>query len=146
MRSDLSSQVGIESRTIGQPQNFYIVRAEPVASTLEFGQPALVRVILVNMGAMDLYLGNRGIIHSDLWFDAIPLNHSPISGAAFDLLGQRLVLPEAQNVLVIVRVDQDALYPLFHENPQSTEIVDINVVTNPVETASGQPQTATEMR
>lgn len=128
-----------------QPGEFYSLRVEPVKTSVEYGEPILVRVTLNSSGIIDLPIGPECGLHSELLFNAIPLGHpdQTIMGAAFDQVDQSRLLLTGQTITVVVRVDDDALYPFLYSHPQNQAEMDIAAITNPMIVnlaESGQPE------
>ena len=117
-----------------EPKTFYDVQVTPLKPTFEFGEPVLVRVTLLNAGGV-LAIGDDCAIHPELWFDArlMGIANQGFYGAAIGRLDQRLVLGPGESVSTVVRIDQDALHPLFSSKPQYDLLISVSVVLNPVE-------------
>ena len=126
-------------RIIEKPQDFYIVRLEPVRSALQVGDPILVRVTIINVSDFDLTVGPDGILHPDLWFDAQLRGASQqvLQSESFDRITKRLVLPAKQSMSQVARLDTAALSGLLLSNPQKSFQLTAIVMTNPV-TIQGQ--------
>ncbi|MDP9173643.1 MAG: hypothetical protein M3O30_07230 [Planctomycetota bacterium] len=123
-----------------QPSAFYVIRAEPVKATYEFGEPVLVRVTLENVSRQDLAIGRECALHPDLWFDAHlrGMVEKNVPAAAFDQIGERLVLGAGQSISNVTRVDADELYTVFNQRPDLAFTLNMTVTTNPVATDSTQ--------
>lgn len=124
---------------ITQPKGYYAVQVTPLKASYNFGEPVLVRVALQNVSNVNLAIGDDSAIHPQLWFDAFlrgMLNRS-VAGAAIGRLDQRLVLAPGDLVSTVVRIDQDALYPYFNDNPNLDLMVSLTLVMNPVQVQKG---------
>jgi hypothetical protein len=119
--------------------NYYIIRAEPLKASYEFGEPVLVKVTIQNVGGDDLPIGRDSVLHPDLWFDAFlrGMIQQKIPGAAFDQIGQRLVLKAGQSISTVTRVDTDDLYNAFNQQPNLDITLNMIVVTNPLQVSTG---------
>lgn len=120
-------------RLIDKPQDYYFLRAEPLTSSVEYGQPVLVRVSLVNTSPLDLPLGPMGAIRNDLWFDAQIRGLRPASypSTAFDRLAGPLVLRPRQSASRVVRFDQGRLLAYLRTTPYFSIPMTGTVMTNP---------------
>lgn len=127
---------------VTQPQSFYLVRIDPNKDEYQFGEPILIRVTIENIGTSDLAISSDGALHPDLWFDAYlrGLEAQSIAGAAFDRLGQRLMLPAGQIMSQLVRIDDGALDSIFGRDPGLNLTVNVGVVTNPISVQSAGPR------
>jgi len=115
------------------PEDFYALKLEPTQVTFEFGEPVLLKVTLQAINNYDLLLGPEGIIHRELWFDAQLHGNlrQTVYGAAFDRIGQGVVLHPGKSLAQIVRVDDQLLAPLFYNSaPQDAIPADFTVLTN----------------
>ncbi|HEX4056272.1 MAG TPA: hypothetical protein VHX86_18580 [Tepidisphaeraceae bacterium] len=134
---------------ITQPKGYYAVQVTPLKAAYSFGEPVLVRVSLQNVSDVDLAIGDDSAIHPQLWFDAFMrgMMNKSVPGAAIGRLDQRLVLAPGDLVSTVVRIDQDALYPYFNNNPNLDLMVQLNLVMNPKQVQKGaganQPGQAT---
>jgi hypothetical protein len=82
-----------------------------------------------------------------LWIDAHlrGTRADNIIGAAIGRIDQRLALAPNDMVSTIIRVDQDALFAYFNNNPNLDLLVNLTLVMNPTriaQSAPGQPDTA----
>jgi len=93
---------------------------------------------------MDLAIGDECAVHPELWFDGYMRGaiNQGVTGAAIGRLDQRLVLAPGDSVQTIVRVDQDALYNIFTQNPSSDMLVSLNLVLNPQKVLAPGPNQA----
>ena len=125
---------------LGQPKSFYQVQVTPLKAAYQFAEPILVRVSMQNIGDLDLAIGNDCEVRPELWFDAFlrGMLTKGITGAAIGRLDQRLVLAPGDVVSTVVRIDQDALYPYFNNNPNLDLIVNLTLVTNPTQVKKNQ--------
>jgi hypothetical protein len=118
---------------VNNPAAFYTIRAEPVRAIYEFGDPILIHVLVKNLGSMDLAIGDDCAVHPDLWFDAYLRGEveEPLTGVAVGRIDQRLVLGAGQSFSSNVRVDEDAMFSLFGQNPAQDLVLNMALVTNP---------------
>jgi len=119
------------------PENFYAIRVEPLQVTFDFGQPVLVKVTLQSINNYDITIGPEGVVHRDLWFDALLKGGigQTIYGATFDRMGQALVLHPGRSISQIVRVDDQQLATIFFSVPQNAIPIDFTLLTNPISLA-----------
>ncbi len=129
---------------ISQPKGFYEVQVSPMKASYQFGDPILVRVSLQNVSDVDLAIGDDSAVHPELWFDAHlrGMLTTGITGAAIGRLDQRLVLAPNDTVSTVVRIDQDALYPYFNDNPNLDLLVNLTLVMNPTHVVQKGPDQA----
>jgi tetratricopeptide (TPR) repeat protein len=127
---------------ISQPKGFYEVQVTPVKAGYKFGEPILVRVSLQNISDVDLAIGDDCAVHPELWFDAHlrGMLTSGITGAAIGRLDQRLVLAPNDIVSTVLRIDQDALYGYFNDNPNLDLLVNLTLVLNPTHVVKKSPE------
>jgi hypothetical protein len=124
---------------LDQPQSFYVLRAELVDENgrprvlFPYGEPMIARVAIKNISKFDITIGPDGVIKNDLWFDANlrGLVQQVVAGAAYERLGQKLVLKPADVVYQTLRLDQGQLSNLITGNPQPTLTFYGQVRTNP---------------
>jgi hypothetical protein len=136
-------------RVVDMPQQFYIIRGEPVKISQPYGEPLWVQVALQNISNHDLTIGEDGLIKPGLWFDVqlTGLAQRNITGVAYDRITDRLVLKPHQVISRIVRIDQGGLAVLLSQNPGPPIAMRVTVRTNPIPTrdavlsgAGGQAQ------
>jgi hypothetical protein len=122
-------------KILSAPQGFYSIRAgmEGGRVTYPFGEPMIARVEIRNISQYDLTIGPDGVIQNDLWFDAQlrGLFQQPITGAAYDRIGQRVVLKPGEFISQTVRFDQGQLSQLLFANPNADVMFYGQVRTNP---------------
>lgn len=122
-------------RIVDNPQAFYRLRAEMNDGRVRFpfGEPMMAKVTITNIAQMPLTIGPEGVIKSDLWFDAQfrGLVQQNIVGAAYDRIGQVLVLRPGQSITQTIRLDQGQLTTALEANPQPTLTFYGQVRTNP---------------
>jgi len=126
---------------VNNPNVFYSIRAAPTKAIYEYGEPMLVNVLVKNNSDVDLAIGSDCALHPDLWFDAYlrGVIEKALSGVAVGRIDQRLVLPAGESFNTIVRVDQDAMFSLFGQNPSYDLTINMDVVTNPAGVKAGGP-------
>ncbi|MEZ0267254.1 MAG: tetratricopeptide repeat protein [Phycisphaerae bacterium] len=97
-------------RLLEAPASFYALRAEMVDRRVVFpyGEPMLASVSIRNVSKYPLTIGAEGVIKPDLWCDAQfrGLVQQSVPGAAYDKLGQVLVLAPGQSMMQVFRFDQ----------------------------------------
>jgi tetratricopeptide (TPR) repeat protein len=120
-------------RVVDAPQQFYIIRGEPVKISQPYGEPLWVQVALQNISNYDLTIGDDGLIKPGLWFDVqlTGLAQRTITGVAFERITDRLVLRPHQSIIRTVRVDQGGLAVLLSQNPGPPIAMRVTVRTNP---------------
>jgi len=135
MKSQLAGFPTQILRLADAPDTFYILRAEPVSPLIEYGQPLLVKVTLLNTSDLDLAIA-EGSIRNDLWFDASVrgMRSASFPSTAYDRLGGPLVLRPRQVATRIVRVDRGALSQFLRSNPIVSLPIFGSVLTNPIST------------
>ena len=128
-------------RILEAPQSFYQLKAEMVGGRVlfPFGEPMFAVVTIRNVSQFDITIGPEGVIHNDLWFDAQlrGLVQQMITGAAYERLGQVLVLKPGQTISQTVRMDQGQLSQVLAGYPNPTLSFFGQVRTNPRENGSG---------
>jgi tetratricopeptide (TPR) repeat protein len=132
---------------ISQPKTFYQIQVTPIKAAYKYGDPILVRVSLQNVSDIDLAIGDQSAVHPELWIDAHlrGTREDTVIGAAIGRLDQRLALAPNDMVSTVLRVDQDALFPYFNNNPNLDLLVNLTLIVNPSHIAQkgpGQPITA----
>lgn len=107
-------------RIITNPSEFYILRAEPVRLSVQYGQPMFIRVILRNVGDFPITIGPDGVIPDGLWFDArtIGLLEGSFPNLCFERITEQIILRPRQQIVMIVRIDQGPL-AAFLKQPQA---------------------------
>ena len=120
-------------RVVDAPQQFYIIRGDPVKISQPYGEPLWVQVALQNISNYDLTIGEDGLIKPGLWFDVqlTGLAQRTITGVAYERITDRLVLKPHQNIIRTVRVDQGGLAVLLSQNPGPPIAMRVTVRTNP---------------
>jgi hypothetical protein len=120
-------------RAIDKPEQFYVIRGEPVRISQPYGEPLFVRVALQNISDYDLTIGEDGLIKPGLWFDVqlVGLAQRNITGVAYERLTDRLVLKARQSIIRTVRIDQGGLAVLLSQNPGPPIAMRVTVRTNP---------------
>ncbi len=119
------------------PNTFYDLRAEMVDKRVVFpyGDQMLATVYIRNRSKYTLTIGNEGIIKNDLWFDAQfrGLVQQTVYGAAYDRLGQAIVLKPGESVSQVFRFDQGQSSPFGQVigNPMPTLTFYGQARTNP---------------
>jgi hypothetical protein len=128
-------------RILEAPQSFYQLKAEMVGGRVlfPFGEPMFAVVTIRNVSQFDITIGPEGVIHNDLWFDAQlrGLVQQMITGAAYERIGQVLVLKPGQTISQTVRMDQGQLAQVLAGYPNPTLSFFGQVRTNPREAGSG---------
>src|SRR6266850_434994 len=56
-------------RVVDAPQQFYLIRGQPVKISQPYGEPLMVRVAIQNISEYDLTIGENGLLKPGLWFD-----------------------------------------------------------------------------
>lgn len=122
---------------LDQPQNFYVLKAEPLKLAHAFGEPILVRVSIQNISEYPITLGAEGVLHQDLWFDADfrGVLQQSIPGAAYDRIGHEIVIKPRATVSQLIRVDQGPIAQTFNSSPFPAMQLVLKVRTNPSTTS-----------
>jgi tetratricopeptide (TPR) repeat protein len=124
---------------LGQPSQFYTVSAEPMKTTVRFGEPLMGRITLTNRTDQDLVIGFGGPIQPDLWIGAkvtgIAAQEFPT--VAYDQLTGAIVLRGHGSVSQVTRIDQGELGELIRQRANGTMLVAATVTTNPVRVGAG---------
>ncbi|HEY7116397.1 MAG TPA: hypothetical protein VH475_07420 [Tepidisphaeraceae bacterium] len=114
---------------------FYTLRAEMANNRIlfPFGEPMVATVSIKNISQYDITIGPEGVIRNDLWFDAQlrGLVQQMITGAAYERIGQVLVLKPGQTISQNVRLDQGQLAQVLNRYPNPTLSFYGLVRTNP---------------
>jgi tetratricopeptide (TPR) repeat protein len=139
VRAELKAFPGDWLGIITQPQGYYTVTAAPVASESGLGEPILGRVTFLNTGNYDISMGEEGVLHPDLIFNAGTrgLIEQQMPGAIFDQMWQRLVLPKGQSCTQVFRLDRGPVEDLLDKHPEVPIDLAFSVMTNPVQTKQG---------
>jgi hypothetical protein len=128
-------------RILDAPQSFYQLKAEMAGGRVlfPFGEPMMAVVTIRNVSQFDITIGPEGVIRNDLWFDAQlrGLVQQMVTGAAYERIGQVLVLKPGQTISQTVRVDQGQLAQVMAGYPNPTLSFFGQVRTNPRENGSG---------
>jgi tetratricopeptide (TPR) repeat protein len=128
-------------RILEAPQSFYQLKAEMVGGRVlfPFGEPMMAVVKIRNVSNYDITIGSEGVIHNDLWFDAQlrGLVQQLVTGAAYERIGQVLVLKPGTEVSQTVRIDQGQLAQVLAGYPNPTLSFFGQVRTNPMGNGSG---------
>jgi hypothetical protein len=122
------------------PDNFYLISCNPLRVSSAYDEPMLAVVTITNIGPFDISVGPKGAIKPDLWFDVKvsgPQGPQNFPGAAYDRLGQRLVLKKGGVLQQLIRLDQSKLALALSTNPTAAFSLSFMLVTNPVTGASG---------
>jgi hypothetical protein len=124
---------------IDQPQLFYTVEADPLKTTIRFGDPLMARVTLTNRSDRDLVIGFGGPIAPALWFDAkvSGIAQDEMQAVAYDQIAGQFVLRAHGSTSQVIRVDQGPLGELLRQRPNGSMIVSGNVMTNPSRLGQG---------
>jgi tetratricopeptide (TPR) repeat protein len=128
--------VGEWMRILEDPKAFYQLHAQMEGGRVlfPFGEPMIARVTIKNVSTKyDITIGPEGVIKNDLWFDAQlrGLVQQMVSGAAYERLGQALVLKPGQQVSQTLRLDQGQLAQVLAGNPAPAMTFYGQVRTNP---------------
>jgi len=121
-------------RAIDTPQQFYLIRGEPMKISSPYGEPMMVRVALQNTSNYDLTIGEDGLIKPGLWFDVqmTGLVQRNLTGIAYERITDRIVLKAHQVIIRNVRVDQGPLAVFLSQTPGPPIAMHISVRTNPI--------------
>jgi len=124
---------------LGQPGQFYTLSAEPLKTTVRFGEPLLGRITLTNRTDEDLVIGFGGPIQPDLWIGAkvTGIAAQDLPTVAYDQLTGVIVLRGHGSVSQVTRIDQGELGELIRQRANGTMLVAATVMTNPVRVAGG---------
>ncbi len=117
---------------IDQPQLFYSVDAEPLKTTLRFGDPLMARVTLTNRSDRDLVIGFGGPIAPAIWIDAkvSGIAQEELPAVSNDQITGQIVLRAHGSTSQVVRVDQGELGELLRQRANGSMIVSGDVMTN----------------
>jgi hypothetical protein len=128
-------------RILEAPQSFYQLKAEMVGGRVlfPFGEPMMAVVTIRNVSNYDITIGPDGVVRNDLWFDAQlrGLVQQLVTGAAYERIGQVLVLKPGVSVSQTVRIDQGQLAQVLAGYPNPTLSFFGQVRTNPAGNSSG---------
>ncbi len=122
-------------KILDQPQNFYLVKAEPLKVSFAYGEPVMARVTVQNIGNDDITVGPLGLIRPELGFDAnIPqlkdATPQPMQGVAGERLWQQGVLHPKQSITQNVRLDDGSLWQVFMQTPTMPLSLSMTIRTN----------------
>src|SRR5829696_2575027 len=108
-------------RIVDQPQAFYTLRLEPVRAGVQVGEPVLVQATVANAGSFALTLGPDGVIHPDLWLDAMlrGAEQRTFPAEAYERLAGPMVLKPGETASVVVRLDQRGLGAILEQYPNA---------------------------
>ncbi len=120
-------------RVVDAPQQFYLIRGEPLKVSAPYGEPLWIRLTIQNISDHDLTIGDDALIKPGLWFDAqlTGLATRQMSGVAFERITERVVLRPKETISKTVRIDQGALAQLLNQNPIPPIAMSVSVRTNP---------------
>jgi tetratricopeptide (TPR) repeat protein len=126
-------------RVLDAPQQFYMIRGEPVKVSVPFGEPLLVTVSIQNIGDYDLTIGDDGLIKPGLWFDVqlTGLAARAMAGVAYERITERVVLKPKEVISKTVRIDQGGLAQMLNQNPGPPVAMVVSLRTNPIALAEG---------
>jgi tetratricopeptide (TPR) repeat protein len=126
-------------RVIDAPNQFYIIRGEPLKISHPYGEPIMVRVTIQNIADYDLTIGDDGLIKPGLWFDVqlTGLIQRNVPGTAFDRITDRIVLKPKQVITRTIRIDQGNLAQFLNQNPGPPIAMRVTVRTNPLSGGGG---------
>jgi tetratricopeptide (TPR) repeat protein len=121
-------------RAVDAPQQFYILRGEPMKISSPYGEPIMVRVAIQNISNHDLTIGDEGLIKPGLWFDVqlTGLVQKTLTGVAYERLTDRLLLKAHETIIRTVRVDQSGLAVFLSQTPGPPIAMHVTVRTNPI--------------
>jgi len=122
-----------------QPEQFYVIRADPLKTSHAFGEPMLANVTITNTSAYPLTVGPDGLIKPNVWFDAQwrGLAKQVFPGVAVDRWSGASVLQPRQSTGFVVRLDQGVLAEALRANPQVALQLSGSVTTNPTGLGDG---------
>jgi tetratricopeptide (TPR) repeat protein len=111
----------------------YGIRAEPVVTSIPFGDPVLAEVIVYNTSDYDITIGNDAMLRPELWFDArtLGIDQQSMRGVAADEIGNEIVLRPHTSTSQLVRLDAGELHRALVQSPGSAMTVNCWVTTNP---------------
>ena len=120
-------------------RHVYDLRVEPLAPTVLFGDPMLVRVTLQNQSDQDITIGPGSLVRPDLWFDGqtLGLDRQIFPGVAYDQITGELVLHPNASVSQVVRIDLGGIRKLLDNSPATMTRIGAECLTNPVLTSAG---------
>jgi hypothetical protein len=120
-------------RIVDQPQAFYSLRLEPVRAGVQLYEPALVQVTVSNTGNFALTLGPDGVLHSDVWLDAMlrGAQQQQFPAEAYERLAGPMVLKPGDKASAVVRLDQRGLAGVLEQFPNAAFQIGAAVMTNP---------------
>jgi tetratricopeptide (TPR) repeat protein len=126
-------------KILNQPQGFYALHVEPVNVSLQFGEPLLATVSILNLTDSDLTIGPDGVIKPGMWFGAQVhgATDQNLGGVAYDQIAGPLVLPARQHISQVIRLDQGQLLGILNSDPTVSMEVYGTILTNPTAGASG---------
>jgi len=121
-------------RVIDAPQQFYLIRGEPMKISSPYGEPLMVRVAIQNTSDYDLTIGDDGLIKPGLWLDVqlTGLVQRAMTGVAYERITDRIVLKARQVIIRTVRVDQGGLAVFLGQTPGPPIAMHVSVRTNPI--------------
>jgi hypothetical protein len=128
-------------RIIDVPRSFYLVRGEPLRTSVPFGEPLLARLTIQNICDSDLTIGKNGVLDPLLYFDVqlSGLATVPLSNVCVDRITDQFVLKPRQTITRIVRLDQHGLAEGLKASPSTPLILLGKVRTNALLRAGGAP-------
>lgn len=135
LRSDIRQFTTTWQNLLANPGQYFIVRGEPLKVAHDEGDPMLAVIAFQNRSEFDLSIGEHGVIHPGLWFDARIsglMGNQTLAGCAFEQIRQRRVLKANSTVSQVVRLDAYSLDPLFSSNPAISFDVTFFITTNPL--------------
>lgn len=121
------------------PQRFYQLRADPQYVAHHYEEPMWIRVTISNLSDQPIPIGENGIIHPGLWFDAEMqgVRSQMMPGIAFERIVQSTMLPPRQAISQFVRLDQGTLALALEQDPTPRVQITGWVMSNPVARGQG---------
>lgn len=129
----------LDSVNPGTAHKVYSVRAEPVQTTVPYGEPVLMSVTLANSSDHDITIGQGAMLRPELWFDAqvMGLDLHSFPGVSYDQITGNLVLKANSSSTQIVRLDEGDLHQVLMQAPGTVTRLTGDVITNPLTIPQG---------
>lgn len=111
----------------------YSLSAEPLSTTVPYGDPMLARLTITNRSDCDLTIGAGAFLRPSIWIDAhtTGLDNRSFPGTAFDQITGQIVLRPGASLSQVARVDENELRQMLDLSPAAATRVGADAILNP---------------
>lgn len=126
-------------RLLQTPDEFYLLKAEPLKVGNLFGDAILVRVTITNKGEFPLSVGPGGLVSQRIVFDCTARGpqQQQFAATAIEDLTERIRLDPRESLTQVVRVDGAELRQALGSVPMISMPLYFSVMTNPQMSEAG---------